>query len=503
MTHHFAVRRLAAAFRPNASPVSGPHSKANASTPPHLPITLKICHSERSEDLRAIARPLCDESLFHLSTFPIPKTLLTVLLLTLSLSSASCRVSTVGASDGDVPSATAQKGDVQLRFPTDGLLKATQTRALTAPAVAGGTLRIIRLAHTGSSVKKGDIVLEFDPSQQEYLMAQNRSDLAQAEQEILKDKADAEVQTAEDSTALLKAKYAVRRAELDVSKNELLSDIDAKKNVLALEEARRALAQLQSDIQSHSTSSQAAMALSREKHNKARLAMQQAEENIQNMKVKATIDGMVVIHGNRNSTGGMFWGGMTLPEYHVGDQANPGEVVGEVIDISQMEISAQVSERDRPYIKSGQSVEVLMDALPNEKFLGKVTSVGGSTANNDWFEDMQRKFDVTIRLDHSDPRLRPGFSSRLVLLGDQLSQALTIPSEAVFDHSGKTVAYIRKIGSWQPQEIKVSAFTEGRAIVDSGLAPGTQVALVDPEKRAASKSKSQPATGPSVDSGGN
>jgi len=431
------------------------------------------------------------------------RTCAAAILLGFALPCSSCRVSTVGASDGDVPLGVAQKGDVQLRFPTDGLLKATLTRAVTAPAVAGGTLRIIRLAHTGSNVKKGDVVLEFDPSQQEYLMAQNRSDLAQAEQEILKDKADAEVQTAEDNTALLKAKYAVRRAELDVTKNELLSDIDAKKNLLALEEARRALAQLQSDIQSHSTSSQAAMALSQEKYNKARLAMQQAEENIQNMKVKAAIDGMVVIHGNRNSTGGMFWGGMTLPEYHVGDQANPGEAVGEVIDISQMEISAQVSERDRPYVKSGQSVEVLMDALPNDKFLRKVTSVAGSTAQNDWFEDMQRKFDVTIRLDHSDPRLRPGFTSHLVILGDQLSQVLTIPGEAVFDHSGKTLAYIRKIGSWQPQEIKVSAFTEGRAIVDSGLAPGTPVALVDPEKRAASKSKSQAASGPTVNSGGN
>ena len=433
---------------------------------------------------------------------PFPPLFAAILLL-LSLFCASCRVATVGATDGDVPSGTAEKGDVQLRFPTNGLLKATQSRIVAAPAVAGGTLRIIRLTHTGSSVHKGDIVLEFDPSQQEYLLAQNRSDLAQAEQEILKDKADAEVQTAEDSTALLKAKYAVRRAELDVSKNELLSDIDAKKNLLALEEARRALAQLQVDVLSHSTSSQANLALSQEKRNKARLAMQQAEENIQNMKVKAPLDGMVVIHGNQNSTGGMFWGGMTLPEFHVGDQANPGDAVGEVIDISQMEISADVSERDRPYIKPGQPVEVSMDAFPNEKFSGKVTSVAGSTASNDWFDNMQRKFAVTIHLDHSDPRLRPGFTSRVTILGDQLSQVLTIPSEGVFDHSGKSVAYIRKMGSWQPEEIKVTAFSEGRAVVASGLSPGTQIALVDPEKRAAAKSKSAAATGPSLGPGGN
>jgi hypothetical protein len=40
-------------------------------------------------------------------------------------------------------------------------------------------------------------------------------------------------------------------------------------------------------------------------------------------------------------------------------------------------------------------------------------------------------------------------------------------------------------------------------VVENGLTSGTQVALVDPEKRSASKSKSQGATGPSVGTGGN
>ena len=71
-----------------------------------------------------------------------------------------------------------------------------------------------------------------------------------------------------------------------------MSEIDAKKNLLALEEAKRALAQLQVDVQSHTTSNQAALALSEEKRNKARLAMQLAETNIQNMRVKAPIDGL-------------------------------------------------------------------------------------------------------------------------------------------------------------------------------------------------------------------
>jgi multidrug efflux pump subunit AcrA (membrane-fusion protein) len=153
-----------------------PANHIRVGTPSPLGQQHSFCHSERS--LRR------EESILSWvsANFAVANIFVAALLLILALSYASCGVSRVGASDGDVPSGSAQKGDVQLRFPTDGLLKAAQSRAVTVPAVAGGTLRIIRLAHTGSSVKKGDIVLEFDPSQQEYLMAQNRSDLAQAEQ---------------------------------------------------------------------------------------------------------------------------------------------------------------------------------------------------------------------------------------------------------------------------------------------------------------------------------
>ena len=66
-------------------------------------------------------------------------------------------------------------------------------------------------------MKKGDIVIEFDPSEQHYKLEQNRSELLQAEQEITKAKADAAVLAAQDKVALLKARYNVRRAELDVA----------------------------------------------------------------------------------------------------------------------------------------------------------------------------------------------------------------------------------------------------------------------------------------------
>src|SRR5438094_8250362 len=340
-------------------------------------------------------------------------------LLTLAASSVACRQASALAGEVDVPTAVVKEADVQLKVLTTGALRTKESRAVAAPPIAGGTLQIIKLARFGSQVHKGDVVLEFDPSEQEYNLAQSRSDLMQAEQEIAKSKADAAVQTAEDQTALLKAKYAVRRAELEVSKNELISTIDAQKNLLALEEAKRALAQLQQDIQSHSASNQAALALTEEKRHKAQLAMEQAEQNIKNMHITAPIDGLVVIHGNRDSTGGFFMDGMTLPDYHVGDQVNPGSSIAEVIDISHLEVSAQVSETDRTNLKAGQSVDVKIDALPGESFSGKVQTVGGATSHEVRDENSQHKFDVAIQLDKTDARLRPGFAVRLGILGDK------------------------------------------------------------------------------------
>jgi HlyD family secretion protein len=425
-----------------------------------------------------------------------------LLLLALAGSSVACRQASALASEVEIPTATVKEADVQLKVVTTGTLRTKESRVIAAPPIAGGTLQIIKLARFGAQVHKGDVVLEFDPSQQEYNLAQNRSDLLQAEQEIVKAKADAAVQTAEDQTALLKAKYAVRRAELEVTKNELVSKIDAQKNLLALDEAKRALTQLQQDVRSHSASNKAALEISEEKRHKAHLAMSQAQENIQRMRITAPIDGLVVIHGNRDASGGFFFDGMTLPDYHVGDQVNPGSSIAEVIDISHLEIYAQVGEIDHSNVKTGQAVDIQIDALPGEKFTGKVQTVGGATSHEFWDDSAQHKFDLAILLDKPDARLRPGFATRLSIHGDQMFKAVSIPSEAVFEREGKKIVYCKRNRGFEAQEVKVRALSEGRAVLE-GIRPGTVVALVNPEARVLEKSKAGNSSGPALGGGSN
>ena len=402
---------------------------------------------------------------------------LAVLLIAgIAISRASRKASVTSSAD-EIPTATVKQGELDLRVYTTGELQAKNSVTLSAPPVAGASLQITHLLHTGAVVKKGDAVIEFDPTEQHYVLEQSRSELHQAEQDILKAKSDAAVQKAQDDVALLKARYDVRQAELEVQKNELVSSIDAQKNKLALDQAKRALAELEQDIKSHGTTGQTGIDLAQEKWNKAKLAMDVAQQNIDKMRVTASTDGLVSIE--KNMTGDFFFSGMSFPDFHEGDQVQPGTAIARVIVSSEMQLSAKVSELERANINVGQPAEIEFDALPGRTFHGTVQSAGGMVQRAFWETASTSKFDIALQLTDSDPALRPGLTAQIVILGAKNANTLYVPRLAVFQKDGKTTVYLKKASGFEQLAIKVGAQNESRTAIE-GLKNGDQVALIDP-----------------------
>jgi HlyD family secretion protein len=401
----------------------------------------------------------------------------------------------------EVPTTRVRRGEFNSKVYTTGELRAGRSAMLMAPAVSG-SLRIIHLKPTSTPVKAGDLVVEFDPSEQEFNLEQSRTELAQAEQEIAKAKADAAVQAAQDQVDLLKAKFDVRRAELEVSRNELVSAIDAKKNLLSLEEAKRRLAQLEQDIQSHSTSNQASIAVAEEKREKARVIIRQAETNIANMRLRASLDGMVVVKENREASGGFYFTGMRLPEYREGDEARPGAFVAEVLNVAEMEIQAKVDENDRSGLRAGQPVEVRLDALPGKLLPGKLKDVAGMATRNFWGgAQASNKFDAVIKLDEREPQVRPGLTAQAVVSGDEVKAVLYLPRQALFEKEGNPVVYVRNGAKFEARTVKVTHRSETQVAVE-GVSEGTEVALANPEEEGQKRAKGLSPTGPMVRGGG-
>ena len=292
---------------------------------------------------------------------------------------------------------------------------------------------------------------------------------------------------------MLKAKFDVRSAELDVSKNELLSSIDAQKNDLALSEAKRALQQLEIDIKSHASLNEAGIAAAKEKHSKAELAMKQAQENIENMRVRSTIDGLVVVEKN---TSGLMFDESSMPEFREGDQAQPGSVIARVLDPAGMELTAKVGEIERGSLQVGQTAEIHLDSLPGVTFHGKIKTAGGAASSMFW--ESNKSFDITLEITDSDSHLRPGSSAQVIFLGGTRKNTLYLPSSAIFKKDDKPVAYVRSGSGFEPREVKIVSQTEGRVAIE-GLKEGTEVALVNPEAKA---NKGSRGTGPDAIGGG-
>jgi len=385
---------------------------------------------------------------------------------------------TFGKVEAAIPTTAVQRGSVDLTVVADGELRTPHGAMIVAPPVSG-TLQIIKLAKPGTAVKAGDVILEFDPSEQEFNLEQSQSRFAEAEQQIIKASADNAVQAAQDKISLLRARFAVRRAELEVGKNELVGEIEAQKNNLALREAKRHLAQLEQDVLSRQASNTAGIAVLQQQREQSRLQMMQARRNIESMQVKSPIDGIVSIKENADASGGFYYSGIVLPDYREGDQVWPGRMVAQVLDLSSLELAAKVNETDRVNVTPGAAISVDVDIAPGRHYTGKVKSVAGLASRSMWSNDAVSKFDALFEVTNPDASLRPGATAHVTVRGASVADALYLPRECVFLKDGKPVVYVREGNGFRAHDIKITNQTESRVIV-SGLPVGTEVALVDP-----------------------
>jgi HlyD family secretion protein len=380
-----------------------------------------------------------------------------------------------------IPTALAQRGTVEVRVNATGDLRATRSTQFFVPPM-GGQLTIVSLADSGTAVKAGDLIAEFDASEQEFALEQANFELLLADQEIAKAEAEAAVVAADDEVSLLTARFTVRRAELDARANELVGSLVAQQNLMLLEEARGKLAALEQEVQSHRETSKASTAMIRERRMKAATAVAVATRNIDNLRVVAPFDGFVSVRMNMNALGGIVFFGAAMPDFKAGDSANPGTLFAELIDTSRVEVTAKLAEADRANVAPGQPVDIRVDAAPDIQLRGKVRAVS-SVASRQMFEGGERRFDIAFDVEGAHERIRPGVSAALSIAGQVFKEALHVPRAAIFDVTGQPTVYVKTANGFEPRAIKVIARTETVTIVD-GLAIPAEVALVNPSRSA-------------------
>ena len=187
-----------------------------------------------------------------------------VLALVFALLTVSCGhtvVTPAHAAGNPVPppDPPAQKSHTAVR--ATGTIEAIHTHLVQTPQIAGqgGRITLTAIAPNGAMVKQGDVIAEFDATQQLDAAIQAKAkfdDLShQVEQRRAQNTSDAEKRAAE----LQKAEGDQAKAEIELRKGPLLSEIDRLKNEAKAEDARAHVSSLKKSDHFHDLSDAAAL----------------------------------------------------------------------------------------------------------------------------------------------------------------------------------------------------------------------------------------------------
>jgi multidrug efflux pump subunit AcrA (membrane-fusion protein) len=375
----------------------------------------------------------------------------------------------------ELPTTRVKKGSVTLTVAARGELQGGNSEMLTAPMIGGGDMAITSLREPGELVSPGDVVVQFDTTEQDFKLKEAEADLAEAQQQVIKAEADSLATDEESQYAMLSAQSDVKLAEIELRRNPTISAIAARQNEILLEAARNRQRQTTQDLANKKTTSSAGVAIQKAQENKARVMADIARKNIENMTLKAKTGGYVNVQQNTNQNM-MYWG-MQLPPFQLGDTASGGMAVAQIPDLKSWEVSANVGELDRGHLTVGQKVTIRVVALAGKEFSGKVKNIGGTTG-----PPWDRRFEARITLDQAAPELRPGMTSNMVITLETLDNVLWIPSQALFESDGRTFVYARGPNGFVPHDVTLVKRSESQAVI-TGIEEGETVAMSNPDQQ--------------------
>ena len=151
-----------------------------------------------------------------------------------------------------------------------------------------------------------------------------------------------------------------------------------------------------------------------------------------------------------------------------------GDVLMTVTPQETMKLTVSVDESDISDVKAGMSVEITVNALPEEVFEGEITKVAKTGSGNGG----SSKFDVEITLSRQSEMLAGMSASAVISLYEKMD-VLTLPAAALTEDGAKTIVYTaldKKTGEpVSPVEV-TTGISDGETVeILSGLQSGDTV----------------------------
>jgi len=366
------------------------------------------------------------------------------------------------------------KGEFEITVSSAGELMAERSVDIKGPEFAQGrdirstNIRIQDLIPEGTLVEEGDYVATLDRTEFNNSLKDENERLIEFQTRLEVKLLDTAVVLNDLRDEIRNQKFIVEEAAITLRNSKFepptvirQAEIDLDKAQRVLEQRNRSytrrLAQVKTDIYN-------------QKYWISRIEkrVKDLEEVLAGFTVTAPASGMVIYkkewRGNKRK---------------IGSTINPMDrVVATLPDLTSMVSKTFINEVDVSKIKTGQKVNIAIDAFPEKSFTGYVSfvaNIGEKLPNTN-----DKVFEVQIKIDGSDPLLRPSMTTGNKIIIEKFNEVVYIPAECVQAGTDSIPFVYTKNG--HKQIVLLGLSDEKNIIVEKGVEEGTLLYSSIPEE---------------------
>lgn len=329
-----------------------------------------------------------------------------------------------------------------------------------AHAPIGTTVKRI-LVKEGDHVKKGQLLVELDA-------ANARSQAAQAQAQVSAAQADMsalerggnqeEVLTTEAQLVKARGDYQTAQRNFEALQRLQQSGAASPGEVAAAHAAVTSAAAQVKLLESKQKErySRPEIAHVQAQQSEAQSAYAAAEDILSQLLIRAPFDGEVY----------------SLPVKQ-GAYVNPGDLVLEEADLSNVLVRAFVDEPDVAKLSPGEKIEVTWDAMPGRTWTGEVSGIPASVK----LRGARNVGETTCIVPNQDLKLLPNINVGVSIVTAEHDNALTVPREAL--RQDDSVPYVYQIvnDTLHKQNVQTGISNLTSAEITGGISERAQVAI--------------------------
>jgi multidrug efflux pump subunit AcrA (membrane-fusion protein) len=366
-----------------------------------------------------------------------------------------------------------KKGEFEIAVTGAGELIAEKSVDIKGPEIAMGrdirfmNIKIQDLIAEGTVVKEGDYVATLDRTDLNNNMKDAEESLKSLQTDLDLKLLDSTVVLNDRRDEIKNQKFTVEEAEMTFRNSKFEPPTTIREAEISLDMAKRVLEQKERSYIRKIAQYKTDIINQNYWVTKMARRVKDLQEVLDGFTIKAPASGMVIYKRE--------WSGT---KRKVGSMINPFDrVVATLPDLTSMLSKTFVNEIDVSKMKTGQKVDITIDAFPKNKYNGIVTYVAniGEKLNN----TNDKVFEVQVKIEGSDPALRPSMTTGNKIVVSTVKDAIYIPIECVQAGTDSIPFVYTKKGI--KQIVLLGESNEKHVLVEKGLEKGNLLYLNNPE----------------------